>query len=97
MKKANPAKGVKKPITLEEVLDQIVPKRQVEVTAKKLKEYKSKPDLRTRAVNSKLFGFEKSLTMFVLPKTTKAEIIEKFNVKFGINQLPTDNLRRIQV
>jgi len=82
------------PMSKDDMLDMIVPKRAVEVTAARLAVIKKKVDPRTKAVNSKSYGFPLSLTMFVLPGATENEIIEKFNEKFKINVVVESNFRK---
>jgi len=94
MKKARATKENKKPITKDDILDEIVPKRAVEKNARALKVFKMKPDLKTRGVNSTDFGFTQKLMMFVLPSLTNTEITEKF--KLRLNHEPVSNFRKVK-
>jgi hypothetical protein len=87
MKRPSEKKAAKKPQTIDDLLDAIVPKRAVEKTAVMLEKHKAttaKNDPRTRAVHARDFGFPgKVLTIFVRPEATNDEIVEKFAARFG--------------
>lgn len=80
MKRIVKNKAVKLPMTRDDVMDAIEPKRIVDKTAAFLEKHKAKGDPRTREVNSRDFGFTgKNLTLFILPGATDEQIIEKFS------------------
>jgi len=95
MNKAKENRGNKKPVSKDDILDEIVPKRAVDKVIKNLKVLKSKHDLKTRGVISTNFGFAQRLTMFVLPELTDVEIIAKFTLR--LNHEPVSNLLRLKV
>lgn len=69
-------------VTKEDVLDQIVLRRQRTNTIEKLSNFKA-IDKKTRLVHSKDYGFKTKLSMFVLPSLKKQEIVNKFEVRLA--------------
>lgn len=67
-------------VTKEDVLDQIVLRRQRTNTIEKLSNLKA-IDKKTKLVHAKDYGFKTKLSMFVLPSLKKQEIVSKFETR----------------
>lgn len=94
MKRTVKNKGEKKPITKDEFLDEIIPKRGVAGTAEKLKQLKESDQKQTVPVSSLKYGFKSPMILFVSPDLTEKQIIEKFEKRFKASGINLYNVKR---
>ena len=81
-------------VTKEDVLDQIVLRRQKTNIKEKLSDFKA-IDKKTMLVYSKDYGFKTKLSMFVLPSLKKQEIFNKFEVRLAEKNIDMYEKKRV--